>query len=769
MIASASSRPAAAARAHRARRAALPCALALALLAGCRTPSAPPAGAPIQPLATRPAILPTDGDLAAAELAAAVLVSDRVAAIEQLAALTAYEQSLGEDEPPTGLPGYGRWAVNATLDDPILFRRSMDGLLADDTLDPGLRKLVKEYREDDPLKLARARVRDAWVRHLGTVFNQFAAPLGKSAATGVVAIAGLTRSLFRVLLYELQREVMDLPERQALEHRKRFLEQSPAASEAPEIAARIEADQQRWNTLQRDRALEAGRKSLERGQPRVALVMAERALQYREEDPAATRLRDEAIEGVQRWRAAREETERAPGPGTDVVPAGSQELAVALLAGEDPVLLAQALLESDPGGPLADEAHFILASAQGEAGDPEGMWEYLAALATGDPGEWNMTRHAEAAVLSSEQNPYRAFGMSRYLDRKDQALWVMFGPLAKGPQDRSLPRPVEWMLDLPTYVELFASLPNRLVYFPWMKPWPFGKAPAVYGRRYLELHPEGAHRADVIEWIRDWEERRGNYVGALEVARLHPRRDDGQIQELEEKAAGQMLEAAGREKRMDARLSILKGIARQHPGTKAGREAGEQARELVQDLTPQRVRISRGFLVEHPHLAGPDGIGLEPIYLDGDARNGELHPDGVALVDDLTLELSFLAASGKEKDPPERRWRAVSSERMARLVALLDETSLRLAQLERDYRHESDAGRDRFFEHARLGVSAGPDPRAGANYSFEGMRETYGLVRSRESILPFDLVVQGSLYDFGFGVFPRIRMPKPTPDAFLYR
>jgi hypothetical protein len=751
----------------RARAAALAC--ALALLAGCRTPSAPPASAPIEPLATRPAIMPSDGDLAAADLAAAVLVSDRVAAIEELARLSTYEQGLGPDEAPTGLPGYGRWAVNATLDDPVLFRRSMAALLEDDSIDPGLRKLVEEYRNDDPLRLARARVRDAWVRHMGTVFNQFAAPLGKSAASGAVAFVGLARSLFRVLLYELQREAMDLPERQALEHRKRFLEQSPAAAEAPEIAARIEADQQRWNTLQRDRSLQAGRKALEDGQPRVALVMAERALQYREEDPDATRLRDEAIAGVRRWRAARDATERAPDPGTDVVPEGTKALAVTLLADEDPAPLARALLASDPGGPLADEAHFILASAEGEAGDPDGMWEYLAALATGDPAERNMVRHAEAAVLSSEQNPYRAFAMSRYLDRKDQAFWVLFGPLAQGPQDRGLPRPVEWMVDLPTYVELFTSLPNRLVFFPWMKPWPFGKAPAVFGRRYLELHPEGAHRAEVIEWIRDWEERRSNHVGALEVARLHPEARADDLQELEEKAAAQMLEAAGREKRSDARLSILKGIARQHPGTKAGREAGEQARELAQTLTPQRVRVSRGFLVEHPHLAGPDGIGLEPVYLDGDVRNGELHPDGVALVDDLTLELSFVAESGKEKDPPERRYRAISPERMARLVALLDETSLRLAQLERDYRHESDAGRDRFFEHARLGVSAGPDPSAGGDYAFRGMRETYGLVRSRESILPFDLVVQGSLYDFGFGVFPRIRMPKPTPDAFLYR
>ena len=173
--------------------------------------------------------------------------------------------------------------------------------------------------------------------------------------------------------------------------------------------------------------------------------------------------------------------------------------------------------------------------------------------------------------------------------------------------------------------------------------------------------------------------------------------------------------------------------------------------------------MTRGFLEEHPHLAGPDGIGLEAIYLDGEPRNGELHPEGVSLVGGRTLELSFLAESGDEDDLPERRYRAVSEERLARLVSLLDETSLRLATLERDYDHALDPDRDRYFERARLGVADSPDVRAAArsDYAFQGMRETYGIVRSRESILPFELVVQGSLYDFGFGVFPRIRMPKP--------
>lgn len=764
MIASVASR--------RARGAAVALALGAGVaLGGCRTPSAPPPRAPIEPLATRAAVMPTDGDLAAADLAAAILVSDRVEAVKALGRIQAYEDALDPEAPPVALPGYGQYALAATLDDPIRFRDAMEHLLEADDLDPGLHQIVKQYHEDDPLRLARARVRDAWVRHLGTVFNYFAAPIGKSVASGAVAFTGLARGLLRVLLFEFEREEMDLPERQALQHWKRFVDTHPDAEQAPEVVARIEENQRRWNTLQRDRAVRGARRALERNQPRVAYVLAQRALQYREEDPEATRLRAEAREKVERWREARRASERAPSDAGGVAAERARALAVSLLAGDDYLSSAEALFDEDPEGPLADEAFFLMGMAIGERGDDWLMWRVFEELATLDYADSNMARHAEAAVVSPDQNPLRAFQRSQSKDMKNQAAWILFGPLAKGPRDRDLPRPIEWLVDLPTYVEMFTSLPNRLVFFPWMQPWPFGKAPAHYARLYLERNPDGHHVEEVASWLQGWEERRGNHVGALEAARLRPEIDADELEALDEKAAKQKLEAAARETRADARLSILKSVVREHPGTKAGREAGEQARELAEIATPQRIRLSHGFLMEHPHLAGPDGIGLESIYLDGEPRNGELHPMGVSLVGGRTLELAFLAESGDPKDPPERRYRTISQEKLARLVALLDETSLRLAQLDGDYQHQSDPDRDLYFERARLGVSAAPDlrPLARADYSFQGMRESYGIVRARESILPFELVVQGSLYDFGFGVFPRIRMPKPTPDSFLYK
>ena len=112
-----------------------------------------------------------------------------------------------------------------------------------------------------------------------------------------------------------------------------------------------------------------------------------------------------------------------------------------------------------------------------------------------------------------------------------------------------------------------------------------------------------------------------------------------------------------------------------------------------------------------------------------------------------------------------RRRERVSAERMQRVVSVLEEASLRNALTDHDYPIEYDADRDLFFERTRLGLADADQPSADArsSYAFRGMRERYGLVRKRESILPVELVVQGSLP----GDEPRRLPPHPhaPPDA----
>jgi hypothetical protein len=43
------------------------------------------------------------------------------------------------------------------------------------------------------------------------------------------------------------------------------------------------------------------------------------------------------------------------------------------------------------------------------------------------------------------------------------------------------------------------------------------------------------------------------------------------------------------------------------------------------------------------------------------------------------------------------------------------------------------------------------------------------MVRGRDSILPFDLVLQGSVDDLSLGAFPRWREPLEGKDAYLFR
>ncbi|MGH7336113.1 MAG: hypothetical protein ACREI7_00925, partial [Myxococcota bacterium] len=240
---------------------------------------------------------------------------------------------------------------------------------------------------------------------------------------------------------------------------------------------------------------------------------------------------------------------------------------------------------------------------------------------------------------------------------------------------------------------------------------------------------------------------------------------------LRESAAEQALKVASAEKRSDLRARLLGNVVRAFPETSAAGEAGRAAREQVTERTTHSVQLSRGFLLENREVSGPGGLDLAPALLDGDPRNGELHPDGVTLVGGRELEIAVLAESGDEDDPPRRLPAQLSEPDLAKVVARLEETSFRNSLLDADDALQPNAQRDVWFERARLGLADDVDerPEAEARYAYRGMRERYGMVRSRESLIPVEVVVQGSLSDLMLGAFPRLRPPRTTPDAVLYR
>lgn len=710
----------------------------------------------------------------AAELARAALVSDRAKTERAIARLQNLETVLAAvDQPPTGLMPVATDLLNTTLDDRRAYRRATEHLLERGDLDPALRKRLELFRDDDLLELAKDRVRDDFMIEFARAFNAVVEPVGRSIMTAQLAPYRLGRSLVHYALAVYTREALSLQKRQALAHWKEFIARNPEAPETAEILPKVRATQARWSLLQRNRAFRVARRALGSGRMRLALIYADRALGYMPEDRAASNLRDEATAQLLAFRDGQRRSLAASERDLSrVQPIEQRELALALLSPNGDVAgAARRLLESDPEGPLADEARFAQAVALGEAGDPEAMWEQLEELADLGPDESNMARHAAALVNNPEINTWRAFEQARTRGLWERVRWVLMGPFFRGPPDQGLPGPLEWVIQAPSIAESVMGTPMRIINVPWAKALPSARATATLARRQMQRNPEDPHSAEARGWLQHYEKKRGNWIATLALEEDREDADLHKLAEYREKAARQYLDAALRENNIALRLGMYKRLGTIYPGSRAARVAGDLARTETDEVTAQRIRLSRGFLEENPELVGPMGLGLKPELLDGDPLNSELHPQGVMLIGSRVVDVNYLAPSGDDKDPPRRRRELLSEEHLARVVSQVEAISYRNMLLDPLNDVQPDARRDLYFERVRLGLADAPDHRPGAisHYTYQGVRERYGMVRTREGILPFDIVVQGNLNTLSFGAFPRIRKPKETPDAMLYR
>jgi len=744
-------------------------ALCALLLGACATDRAfVPSGSTLEPLATLPARPPDEFDLATRTLAAAVLLGDDEQAASASRRINRLDgERLAADQPPSGLGPYAADARNALQPDLLAFRAAQRELLERDDLSPELERRVEIEVEDDPLKLADQRLRDARSGRLTRGVNALARAVGTSFANPALLIYRVTMSTLGFGLAERKEDPLTTPERQALGHWKAFVERHPGTAEAADLLDEIEEAQRRWLETQRRRNVRRARQALEADKPAVARSHAERALRYAPEDPAAARIRNQVEQQLAlEWQNRLRSVQAVPPLWG---PLGDRALAVALLSPRGDVLgAAQALAQASAGGPLGDEAALARALAANDVGRERAGWKQLEDVAGENTARSNMARHAAAWLRSPDQNPYRAFRIAnRQISRRDWRT-LAFGPLANGAPDQDLPGPLDWLAAIPVLPGVVLGLPARLIAFPFESP--DRRVPAVLARRYLERFPDGEEGEELRDWLLGYEQGRGNHVGALLVAESAPVPDVRQITKLREQAARQALEGIEKELRVEVRVPLLQEVASRFPGTAGALEAGAAVREELERVSEQHIRVSKGYLLENPGVAGRAGLALRPELLDGKLDNGELHPDGLTLIGSGMIELAFVAASGRTSDDPVLRRQPVSEERLARLVVQLDQTSEQIARTDRDLRFEPDARRDLYFERARLGAADAIDarPRARSSYEYIGLRERYGVVRGRESILPAEIVLQGSFTDFSLGAFPRFRPPEPTPDRMLY-
>lgn len=727
-------------------------------------------------------LVPSSEDRTAARLAAAALASHRPEveqALRDLRALDDAREREGHD--PSGLVPLALDLRNATLDDDVAYREAAGSLRDLSHLDPALEHRLDEAVKDDPLALARRRIWEWRYSGVAKVFNAVSEPVASSLLTGgTTSLYSGAMSLARLLAQYYASDPIGLRQRQALAHWRDFRRRHPDAAASQELADDVERAERKLARTFRNHDLRRARKALRAGDWMQAEEYARQALDHAPDDEKAEKVLAEARAGQREQERLRQATLEAGLPGA-AFPSDAglthtgRELCEALLLPDTPPAElereARALLDERPDGYLADEASFALALAEREEGHESAAWERLHDLADGDPARSNMARHARALLADPWSNAHEQFHALRWRGRRRWLAWLVFGRFTEGPTISGVPRVVGYTLDLPAVARTAATTPIRLLQYPWLPTPDFQRSAAAAARRYLAQQPHGEYAHELADWLQGYEEGRGNWIGVLRALEARDDADPQALVEAREKAAAQALSVAERQTRRDAYQAMLREVVREFPRTRAARLAGERARQEVETASAQHIRLSRGFLEENPRVAGPLGLGLRPQLLDGHTENGELHPSGVTFLGGRTLEFAFVARSGDEDDPPVRVRHEFGEAELARLVSLIDETTLRNAQIDSDDTLGSDAARDLYFERARLGVTSEPDRRATAEsrYAYEGVRERYGLVRGRESILPIDLVLQGSLTDFRLGAYPKLREPETTPDAYLYR
>lgn len=767
---------------------------------------APTSGFPLLgPTALVEPIPATALDRAVAELAAAALAGSP----EQVDAALAHVEELHDDEairlakqqgrpPMEGLVPLAIDLRNSALDDPAAYREASEELLESWSLepDPALKARLERAINDDPLKLASERKWDHWESLWASTFNAVVEPLGGSLMGGfVIAPFRLATRLTNYAAALYSRPSMSLQERQALVHRRQYLLQYPDTPDTKAIRQQVEAGEKELDEMQAEHYLELAEASLDSHHYRLAELQASRALRIEPTDADAFALRAIARHQRDRVSVLRERavqaSEAAP-PDLALMTVLEALLTSSNLAQLPFVDTADArsrqrherdrlerlvdalriLQQTDPDGELSDETSYTLALAQYDLGFENESWKKLRALAAKDPLESNMQRHAQALLADPWQNTYGNFMRQRRRANDKAIRFRLFGGYAFGRRYPKLPFGLSFLIELPALAQTLVMAPVRLVFGAWNpQGQDFDRPPAIAGYRYLRQAPQGQHTRQVAEWLYDYETKRGDWVAALNLYDLQASPNALQRLALAEKAASQQLAAADRAGRRDWRGSILRGVVREFPDSDAGYRAGWQLRQELETLSPQRIRITKSFLLENPSVAGPHGLALNPALLDGENRNGEIHPNGVTFLGAQVLEVALVAESGNAKDAAVRRRQEITSQRLARAVAMLDETVLLNNQIDDGDAVTPDAFREHYLERARLGLVGDPDMRASAEstYVYESLRERYGMVRGRDSILPFDLVFQGSVSDLRLGAFPRWRQPRETPDAFLYR
>ena len=743
----------------------VPLALGLLACASAREPS-PAERVPLVFGAGEHAPLPDEADLLAARIATLALAGrteQAAALIDRTRGYDADRRVSGQRE--SGLVDDEQHLLAAVHGEPgySAFARRM---LESGDPDPVLERRLRAYLDAQPLERAKHRLSEHRRLRIGEIVNRVTAPLGRIAMGGLLQPLESGRAALSALLVTHSMPEMSTQERQALRAYEDFLNRHPDAPEADWVTGRVRDYRAELHEELEEEALEFAETALDAHQPQTAIAHLERAGRLERPDDDALALWERAgAQLVHQEQDLRRSFRADDEPDLPARPqrGAFEDLVGAVLVAPLPEAARLAREFDELDAPVFDdELRFIQTWDRLDPLDEDAFFADMSEIAELDPAESNMARHAARVVHDPEQNPYASYRAAKSADTRARVGWIFLASRARGPADRDLPAPLEWLIDLPGFITGFATFPIRLLQYPGARRQ-FGGPVTGAGERYLVHFPRGEHAEEVRSELEGLANVKQRYSRALHYQEQRDEPDPSVIADYRAKVAERTFQLAEQHPRIDVRAAIYREVVVEYGDTPYGAKAEAALYQLMSESTPQNIRLSRDFLEENPRLTEPDALGLRPELFDGDGENGELAEDGVTLLGQTLVRVDL--------DGAEPATMAVPPENFARFVALLEEESYRRLLADERELPEPDLQRDLFFERARLGMLEQPDmrPTASSQAVYLSSTEKYGIVKRRDSILPVELVLQGSVEDLGLAAFPRVTPPKRTPDAFLYR
>jgi hypothetical protein len=591
---------------------------------------------PFEKANSAPQFFPDDTDKRARELLIDALTGNKESLAQHLKALQAEDGKLQKQHGTvTGLAEHAQDLVNNTITDRERYLAAQKEALQNSTT-PARKKYLAAIVNRDDLTQSDQLMRQSTTNFFGGLANRLLSSvdlIGVASGNFIGAAAETAVSQ----LYALMDKDMAVEERRALardlDHLKRFPDDPRNAA----LVKQVEALDKKKKSALAAKQIASANESLAKGDFSRALFHAELASFLDGQSKDADNIRQQAEKALSQNDIARQQSLAAAVEAkTSVEHQADVARLLQALSLRDSNQIQRVAVDLDrkyQGKALADAARDAEAVGLEIKGWHEAAKKAVAEIAKSAVNP-EVKQRANALLQSPEYNLLTPFQEARS-DRQLQSMkYVLLGEnflrknllFAAGAMAAAGPGAVA-TLGMANAVMVGTN------FYQVMTNNPISAQPVIdAGVAYVRSHPNSDDAADVYKVLADAFEERGLFDKAISYHELAGSPKE-KIAALQEKSAKALLNAAAKSGERGAREYYLTSVIDQHPDTPSAAEATKKLAELAKEEN-QGMRMSKQFLLEHPELIGPHGLGLKASLFDGNPQNMEIAERGINLISD---------------------------------------------------------------------------------------------------------------------------------------